>query len=55
MSGQSGPPSPAARLVVLISGGGSNLQAILDACLLTESELASLNWQDLDDPFAGVL
>jgi G3E family GTPase len=30
------------------------LQSVLDACLLTESELATLDWQSLDDPFAGV-
>jgi hypothetical protein len=32
----------------------ARLQAILDACLLTESELAGLDWQELEDPFAGV-
>ncbi|MEU8225149.1 GTP-binding protein [Kribbella sp. NPDC048915] len=31
------------------------LQTVLDACLLTESELAGLDWTSLDDPFAGVL
>jgi G3E family GTPase len=33
----------------------ARLQAVLDACLLTESELATLDWQALEDPFAGVL
>jgi G3E family GTPase len=32
----------------------ARLQSVLDACLLTESELATLDWQSLDDPFAGV-
>jgi hypothetical protein len=31
------------------------MQEIMDACMLTESEIASLNWLELDDPFAGVL
>jgi len=47
-----------AECTVVATGMGldpARLQAVLDACLLTESELASLNWQDLDDPFAGVL
>ncbi|MFI7064544.1 CobW family GTP-binding protein [Kribbella sp. NPDC050124] len=46
-----------AECTVVATGMGldpARLQAILDACLLTESELASLKWQDLDDPFAGV-
>ncbi|MFC0627393.1 CobW family GTP-binding protein [Kribbella deserti] len=33
----------------------ARLQAILDACLLTEAELTTLDWHSLDDPFAGVL
>ncbi|MEV0285375.1 GTP-binding protein [Kribbella sp. NPDC050820] len=47
-----------AECTVVATGMGldpARLQAVLDACLLTESELASLRWQDLDDPFAGVL
>jgi G3E family GTPase len=47
-----------AECTVVATGMGldpARLQAILDACLLTESELASLDWTDLDDPFAGVL
>ena len=46
-----------AECTVVATGMGldpARLQSILDACLLTESELASLNWTDLDDPFAGV-
>lgn len=31
------------------------LQAVLDACLLTEAELTTLDWHSLEDPFAGVL
>jgi G3E family GTPase len=47
-----------AECTVVATGMGldpARLQAILDACLLTESELAGLDWQDLEDPFAGVL
>ncbi|TDD25673.1 cobalamin biosynthesis protein CobW [Kribbella turkmenica] len=47
-----------AECTVVATGMGldpARLQAILDACLLTESELAAMNWQDLEDPFAGVL
>ncbi|MFK4088743.1 CobW family GTP-binding protein [Kribbella sp. NPDC020789] len=47
-----------AECTVVATGMGldpARLQAILDACLLTESELASLDWNELDDPFAGVL
>lgn len=47
-----------AECTVVATGMGldpGRLQSILDACLLTESELAGLDWQDLDDPFAGVL
>jgi G3E family GTPase len=47
-----------AECTVVATGVGldpARLQAVLDACLLTESELASLDWQALDDPFAGVL
>ncbi|HWD81750.1 MAG TPA: GTP-binding protein [Kribbella sp.] len=46
-----------AECTVVATGMGldpARLQAILDACLLTESELTSLNWSDLEDPFAGV-
>lgn len=46
-----------AECTVVATGMGldpARLQTILDACLLTESELASLDWNDLDDPFAGV-
>ncbi|HEY3560955.1 MAG TPA: GTP-binding protein [Kribbella sp.] len=46
-----------AECTVVATGIGldpARLQAVLDACLLTESELASLDWNDLDDPFAGV-
>jgi G3E family GTPase len=32
----------------------ARLRSILDACLLTESELATLDWRNLEDPFAGV-
>ncbi|WP_433017008.1 CobW family GTP-binding protein [Kribbella sp. CA-294648] len=47
-----------AECTVVATGVGldpARLQAVLDACLLTESELAGLDWQSLDDPFAGVL
>ncbi|TCC45796.1 cobalamin biosynthesis protein CobW [Kribbella capetownensis] len=47
-----------AECTVVATGMGldpARLQSILDACLLTESELANLNWNDLDDPFAGLL
>ncbi|WP_020392128.1 CobW family GTP-binding protein [Kribbella catacumbae] len=47
-----------AECTVVATGVGldpARLQAVLDACLLTESELASMDWQSLDDPFAGVL
>lgn len=47
-----------AECTVVATGMGldpARLQSVLDACLLTESELASLDWKDLDDPFAGVL
>jgi G3E family GTPase len=47
-----------AECTVVATGVGldpARLQAILDACLLTESELATLDWQALEDPFAGVL
>ncbi|WP_329006047.1 GTP-binding protein [Kribbella sp. NBC_00709] len=46
-----------AECTVVATGMGldpARLQAILDACLLTESELANLDWQELEDPFAGV-
>ncbi|MFF0269271.1 CobW family GTP-binding protein [Kribbella sp. NPDC004536] len=46
-----------AECTVVATGMGldpARLQAILDACLLTESELASLDWSNLEDPFAGV-
>ncbi|TCN44132.1 G3E family GTPase [Kribbella orskensis] len=46
-----------AECSVVATGVGldpARLQAILDACLLTESELATLDWQALEDPFAGV-
>jgi G3E family GTPase len=46
-----------AECTVVATGMGldpARLQAILDACLLTDSELASLDWNDLEDPFAGV-
>ncbi|MFG1906307.1 CobW family GTP-binding protein [Kribbella sp. NPDC048928] len=46
-----------AECTVVATGMGldpARLQAVLDACLLTESELASLDWSDLEDPFAGV-
>ena len=46
-----------AECTVVATGVGldpARLQAILDACLLTESELATLDWQALEDPFAGV-
>ena len=47
-----------AECTVVATGMGldpARLQAILDACLLTESELASPDWKDLEDPFAGML
>jgi G3E family GTPase len=47
-----------AECTVVATGVGldpARLQSILDACLLTESELNTLDWQSLDDPFAGVL
>lgn len=47
-----------AECTVVATGVGldpARLQAILDNCLLTESELATLDWQSLEDPFAGVL
>ncbi len=47
-----------AECTVVATGMGldpARLQSILDACLLTESELASLDWKELEDPFAGVL
>jgi G3E family GTPase len=47
-----------AECTVVATGVGldpARLQAVLDACLLTESELNTLDWQSLDDPFAGVL
>lgn len=47
-----------AECTVVATGVGldpARLQSILDACLLTESELATLDWHTLDDPFAGVL
>ncbi|ONI78483.1 cobalamin biosynthesis protein CobW [Kribbella sp. ALI-6-A] len=47
-----------AECTVVATGVGldpARLQAVLDACLLTESELATLDWQSLEDPFAGVL
>lgn len=46
-----------AECTVVATGMGldpARLQSVLDACLLTESELASLDWNDLEDPFAGV-
>ncbi|MFF0344149.1 CobW family GTP-binding protein [Kribbella sp. NPDC004875] len=46
-----------AECTVVATGMGldpARLQAVLDACLLTESELAKLDWRDLEDPFAGV-
>ncbi|WP_327640353.1 GTP-binding protein [Kribbella sp. NBC_00482] len=46
-----------AECTVVATGMGldpARLQAVLDACLLTESELASPDWTNLDDPFAGV-
>ncbi|MDX2968846.1 GTP-binding protein [Kribbella solani] len=46
-----------AECTVVATGMGldpARLQAVLDACLLTESELATLDWSNLDDPFAGV-
>ncbi|MGZ0148378.1 CobW family GTP-binding protein [Kribbella sp. WER1] len=46
-----------AECTVVATGMGldpARLQAILDACLLTESELTSLDWDNLEDPFAGV-
>lgn len=46
-----------AECTVVATGMGldpARLQAVLDACLLTESELASLDWNNLEDPFAGV-
>ena len=46
-----------AECTVLATGVGldpARLQAILDACLLTETELATLDWQALEDPFDGV-
>ncbi|GAA1592301.1 hypothetical protein GCM10009804_55790 [Kribbella hippodromi] len=46
-----------AECTVVATGMGldpARLQAVLDACLLTESELATLDWNNLDDPFAGV-
>ncbi|MGW6196037.1 CobW family GTP-binding protein [Kribbella sp. NPDC055110] len=46
-----------AECTVVATGMGldpARLQSVLDACLLTESELASLDWTDLEDPFAGV-
>lgn len=33
----------------------AKLQAVLDGCLLTDTELAAGDWHDLDDPFAEVL
>ncbi|ADB30524.1 cobalamin synthesis CobW domain protein [Kribbella flavida DSM 17836] len=47
-----------AECTVVATGVGldpARLQSTLDACLLTEAELAGLDWQSLDDPFAGVL
>lgn len=47
-----------AECTVVATGVGldpARLQTILDNCLLTESELATLDWQSLEDPFAGVL
>ncbi|TCC27538.1 CobW family GTP-binding protein [Kribbella speibonae] len=47
-----------AECTVVATGMGldpARLQAVLDACLLTESELATPDWTNLDDPFAGVL
>ncbi|TWD82046.1 G3E family GTPase [Kribbella amoyensis] len=47
-----------AECTVVATGVGldpARLQAVLDACLLTEAELATLDWQSLEDPFAGVL
>jgi G3E family GTPase len=47
-----------AECTVVATGMGldpARLQSILDACLLTEAELASPDWTDLEDPFAGVL
>jgi G3E family GTPase len=46
-----------AECTVLATGVGldpARLQAILDACLLTETELATLDWQALEDPFDGL-
>lgn len=46
-----------AECTVVATGVGldpARLQTILDACLLTETELATLDWQALEDPFAGV-
>ncbi|MET7279238.1 GTP-binding protein [Kribbella sp. NPDC005582] len=47
-----------AECTVVATGMGldpARLQSILDACLLTEAELASMDWEELEDPFAGVL
>jgi G3E family GTPase len=46
-----------AECTVVATGMGldpARLQSVLDACLLTEAELSTLDWQDLEDPFAGV-
>jgi len=46
-----------AECTVVATGMGldpARLQTVLDACLLTESELNSLDWTDLDEPFAGL-
>jgi G3E family GTPase len=46
-----------AECTVVATGMGldpARLQSVLDACLLTESELTTLNWTDLEDPFAGI-
>ncbi|MEU4196203.1 GTP-binding protein [Kribbella sp. NPDC026611] len=46
-----------AECTVVATGVGldpAHLQSVLDACLLTDTELSTLNWQELEDPFAGV-
>jgi G3E family GTPase len=46
-----------AECTVVATGMGldpERLYAVLDACLLTESELVTLDWTALEDPFAGV-
>jgi G3E family GTPase len=46
-----------AECTLIATGVGldpARLQTVLDACLLTQAELATLDWQSLEDPFAGV-